>query len=539
MQAPDIPDNEEARLDRLHGLQILDTPSEERFDRLTRLAARAFDVPVALVSLVDTRRQWFKSRVGLEATQTDRDISFCGHAILSDSALVVEDSSLDPRFSDNPLVVGEPRVAFYAGMPLDDGHGNKLGTVCLIDHQPRTFTERDRSLLADLARMVEDELTTAGYSAMRASLARSEGLYRAVVESLGEGLVVIDSDRRIVTFNDAAAEMVGFRPPIGDPMPKLGFVDRAHELVVPPKGPVAQTLLHGTSDAAILGLEQDDSSHRWFDVSSHPMLDDDGRVVMAVIALDDVTEKLEIDRVRDQLLAALAASNAQLDAYAGIVAHDLRAPVRTARLLADRLVAHLDDPQRAADLGNRLEACLERLEHLIAGLLDYAAVRDEAIAAEPVELAQIVDSIARDLTADIDRTGATVECVARATVFADRLLLTRLLSNLIENSLKYRHPDRAPTIEITQDHDQSDTIHITDNGLGIDPEYHDRVFKLFERLHPEHDIPGLGFGLAMCEQIAAMHDGTLAITTPAGHAGTRFSLSLPGVGGSSPPLPTR
>jgi len=118
MQQPAIPDNETQRLAALHALDVLDTPPEERFDRITRIAARLMDVPICLVTLVDANRQWFKSCIGLDASETPRDISFCGHAILAPEALVIPDAAADPRFADNPLVAGEPRIRFYAGEPL-------------------------------------------------------------------------------------------------------------------------------------------------------------------------------------------------------------------------------------------------------------------------------------------------------------------------------------------------------------------------------------------------------------------------------------
>lgn len=158
MQKPDIPKDEKARLKNLRSLDILDTPPEERFDRLTRIANRLFDVPIALVSLVDDDRQWFKSSVGLAARETPRDISFCGHAILGDDIFVVNDTATDKRFVDNPLVVDDPNIKFYAGCPLTSQSGFKLGTMCLIDREPRGFTNEDRTILKDLAAMVEREL---------------------------------------------------------------------------------------------------------------------------------------------------------------------------------------------------------------------------------------------------------------------------------------------------------------------------------------------------------------------------------------------
>jgi len=158
VKKPDIPENEEARLKTLRSLNILDTLPEERFDRLTRMAKRLFGVPIALVSLVDKDRQWFKSAEGLDASETPRDISFCGHAILGSEVFIIPDASKDERFADNPLVLDKPDIRFYAGCPLKAEDGSKLGTLCVIDQEPRNISEDDREILQDLASMVEREI---------------------------------------------------------------------------------------------------------------------------------------------------------------------------------------------------------------------------------------------------------------------------------------------------------------------------------------------------------------------------------------------
>lgn len=147
-------------IDRIQALQVLDlldTPAEERFDRLTRVARHLFNVKIALVSLVDSERQWFKSRAGLlPACETPRAISFCGHAVLDSRVMLVEDALEDDRFRDNPLVTGEPFIRFYAGRPLSV-LGRLIGTLCLIDSHPRTLNDQELALFDDLAAMVEDE----------------------------------------------------------------------------------------------------------------------------------------------------------------------------------------------------------------------------------------------------------------------------------------------------------------------------------------------------------------------------------------------
>lgn len=158
MIKPPLPIDETIRLLNLHSLRILDTASEERFDRITRMGRRLFDVDICLVSLVDAKRQWFKSKQGLTVCETSREISFCGHTILSDEILVVRDAKQDQRFVDNPLVTGEPFISFYAGCPIRGPDGHRVGTLCLIDSVPRDLTTPDQDTLRDLAAMVEDEL---------------------------------------------------------------------------------------------------------------------------------------------------------------------------------------------------------------------------------------------------------------------------------------------------------------------------------------------------------------------------------------------
>lgn len=158
MKKPDLPLEEERRLQTLRSLEILDTAPEERFDRLTRMAKRMFDVPIALVSLVDENRQWFKSCIGLPVRETPRDISFCGHAILDDQIFIIPDALEDERFSDNPLVTDEPYIRFYAGCPLRYLDGSHLGTLCIIDRKPRTLSAVELEGLKDLALTAEREL---------------------------------------------------------------------------------------------------------------------------------------------------------------------------------------------------------------------------------------------------------------------------------------------------------------------------------------------------------------------------------------------
>ena len=160
LSAP-IPLDEARRLATLHELEILDTPFEDRFDRITRIAAALAEVPIALVSLVDLERQWFKSCQGLDVSETSRELAFCAHVVYSRKPMIVKDTLLDDRLADSPVVVGGPRIRFYAGFPIFHDNGSCLGTLCLIDTRPRELSEGTLRLIEDLARIVEEELQTA------------------------------------------------------------------------------------------------------------------------------------------------------------------------------------------------------------------------------------------------------------------------------------------------------------------------------------------------------------------------------------------
>ncbi|QGZ39473.1 excisionase family DNA binding protein [Pseudoduganella flava] len=158
--APDYPvgKDEATRLVALASSGLIDTPQEERFDRIVRLAALVTGSPIALVSLLTSTRQWFKARVGLDAEETPREWAFCSHAVLGDEPFVVEDAAADPRFRDNPLVQGDPRIRFYAGVPVRDADGYALGTLCVIDREPRRLRATELQALLDLAAIASEEV---------------------------------------------------------------------------------------------------------------------------------------------------------------------------------------------------------------------------------------------------------------------------------------------------------------------------------------------------------------------------------------------
>lgn len=210
---PPTPPNEHKRVTTLHNLHILDTPPEERFDRVTRLALQLFDVPIALVSLVDANRQWFKSCQGLGVQATPRAVSFCAHALLQNEMLIIENAAADPRFYDNPLVTNPPHVRFYAGQPLVHPNGSVLGTLCIIDRKPRRLSEREKQALRDLAAIVENELNSVeiAKNIIERERAEAEVYFQAnLLDVVQQSVIATDVNNKIIYWNYFAEKLYGW-----------------------------------------------------------------------------------------------------------------------------------------------------------------------------------------------------------------------------------------------------------------------------------------------------------------------------------------
>ncbi|HEY9018140.1 GAF domain-containing protein, partial [Thiomicrospira sp.] len=198
MQAPIIPDYEPERLISLYNLGLLDSQPEERFDRITRLAKSYFDFPIVLISLVDKDRQWFKSTIGIEATELPRDTSFCGHAILQEAVFRIPDARLDPRFADNPFVVGAPHIRAYYGIPLRAPDGFRVGTLCLVDHKPRHLSDEQIDALRDMAKMVEDKLALNNILRQAKLAEKRQRRLDAILKTEMDAIVSIKADGTIL-----------------------------------------------------------------------------------------------------------------------------------------------------------------------------------------------------------------------------------------------------------------------------------------------------------------------------------------------------
>ena len=227
MIAAPFPADEAERLAELQALEILDTPSEARFNRIVDLASRVFRTPIAYVAMVDANRQWFKAGCGINQPQTPRNTSFCAHTILQKGPLVIPDALKDPRFSDSPMVLGDPHIRFYAGHPLAGPSGHNVGTLCLADRVPRTLEDFELEILARLAAMIEHELGMLGLiraqrelletktqlitaqTQLAHELAEAEGYVRSLLPAPLEG--PIRTDWQFVSSSTLGGDFFGYR----------------------------------------------------------------------------------------------------------------------------------------------------------------------------------------------------------------------------------------------------------------------------------------------------------------------------------------
>ena len=286
MKSPEIPKNESIRLASLHGLNILDTPNEERFDRITRIAKQYFDTPVALVSLVDRERQWFKSRQGLEVTETPREISFCGHAILDDATLYVPDALRDERFVNNPLVIGKPNIRFYAGAPLHSPDGERVGTLCVIDFYPREFYQDELRTLRDLADCVENELART-----RLSSDLEESKQQVVMAKyINTGGIIANNEGTIIWVNQRFERMTDYTLA---QVNGVSLVQFFRELGM--SGESCQLMAERISLAEAFNAEflidRKDHDPYWLAINLQAIRDEHGRLVNYIVTVNDITDR--------------------------------------------------------------------------------------------------------------------------------------------------------------------------------------------------------------------------------------------------------
>lgn len=341
--------NERERLAALERYEVLDTPAETEFDDLTSLAAHICGTPIALISLVDAHRQWFKSKVGLDATETPREVSFCGHAIQLPHLMEVPNAREDFIFYDNPLVTGEPEIRFYAGMPLATADGQNLGTLCVMDRVPRQLTTVQRDALRRLGRQVMNQmdlrLTTQRLTAANSELHQMEERARLVVEAAPNAMVMVDDKERITLVNSKAEKLFGYSRDelLGQPVEMLSPIRYRRASPEDVSGFFSAPEPGSMSGSRDLTGRRKDGTEVPIEIGLNPLTTSAGAFVLASII--DLTARKRTRKQINRLNRALKRQARQLDVaehdltdFVSIVSRDLQAPLRGIGSLANWLV---------------------------------------------------------------------------------------------------------------------------------------------------------------------------------------------------------
>jgi signal transduction histidine kinase len=555
------------RMEALRRTALLDSPAEESFDRLTRLTTRTLHVPVALVTLLDRDRQFFKSCVGLPAPwsdvrQTPLTYSFCIHVVATGQALVIEDARKHPVLKAN-LAVDELRVVAYAGFPLKTSEGDVLGTLCAIDTKPRAWSDDDLAILKDLAasvmteielratRELEGQARAAEAARVEAEAARQR--FALLAELSGALSEQADLGRALTLAVRLAVPLVADGCVL-DLLQEDGRLQReavahldAHEEqrlrgISEPPGLFVPDVGGTPSVAGHLRLgDPGGSSLRLSLVGRDRVLGAIGFTTIPPRRLGDTEVELARDVARR---VALAVDNARMhqalvdavhtrDRFLSVASHELRTPLTTLRLQSQCLLRRTREgpPFTGDELSTKaqvIERQVERLGHLVDELLDIARVREGRLRfhLEELDLSEVVRDVAGRFREELARSGSTLVLRSEGGTRGvwDRLRLEQVMTNLLSNAIKYGQ-GRPITVRVSQEGDAA-RLTLRDEGIGIAEKDQARIFERFERAVSEQHYGGLGLGLWIVREILAGMGGTISVFSQPG-MGAAFTVELP------------
>ena len=524
-------EDESDRFGELARLLVLDTAPEPEYDALVSLAATVCDVPLAAISFVDDRRQWFKARYGFDIVELPLEMSVCLSTVRSGRTLAVADTLVDERFAENPMVAGPSGIRSYTGVPLRVAGGPAVGTLCVLDRRARSLSASQLAALESLARQAEQllwlrrQVHSAEQRALAAQL--SAGRVRALLDALEQGLIVYDSAGLVRLANPAADRILGgiAHLPLRDGREPtrfqlIGLDGRSIELAQTP----AWRAVHRREcvGGALIGILAAGRPTIWVDVTAAPL--DDGDVVVSFV---DVTELVETRRQLEESLVEIAKVVQIKTVLQSAISHDLRSPLAAIRMYAE-LVARdgaVDEVHRRRILG-RIAAEAQRTERILTDLsvADRMTSASIAVAASDVDLRGVVEDASGPYQ---ELASITIQLPSVPTlVRADRAQLERIVDNLIANAVKHNPPHTSIRLIVGVRGNEEHTIDVEDDGVGVADELVDAMFEPYVRGPDAHLVPGSGLGLHLCRTLAELHGGRLRYE-PIPTGGSRFRLTLP------------
>lgn len=533
MHSAPLPDTEAQRLAKLRSYGVLDTLPQIAFNDIVALASSICGTPVALISLIDRDRQWFKAKTGIDVEQTGRDIAFCAHAILQpQQVMVVEDARQDERFRDNPLLEGELGLRFYAGAPIVTEDGHALGTVCVIDTQPRQLSPAAEESLRILSRLVVNLLEHekerhAEEARQREEARRARDVLMAMAVSTLDLIAYIDRDERYQAVNQTWLTYWGC-----DESKVIGMHvrDRVGPAVYENEiAPLIRRALSGELVRYQHLVRFHARAPRFMEISLMPDTDASGTVRGLILRSHDIHLQHEREQELQEALSALEQRTLEQQRFIQVLSHDLREPVNAVRNFSTLLTTdHLQELSAPAQryLGFVTKGG-ERMSRMLDDLTDLLQLDGYTPKVVDMDTRALVSQVMEELHEAIEKSGALITTGPLDTLRADPALLRIVLVNYIGNALKFRHQDRPPQIHIeTVPVDDGMELSVTDHGLGIPEDQQAGIFDMFRRLHTRQRFDGAGLGLSLCRRIAQLHGGRVTLQSTLGR-GSRFGIVLP------------
>jgi PAS domain S-box-containing protein len=457
MQPALLPTNEACRLQALYDYHILDTPPAEGFDNLTRLAAMVCDVPIALVSLIDQQRQWFKARVGLVAPETTRDVAFCAHAILRPGLMEVPNALEDKRFFDNPLVTGEFNLRFYAGMPLVTAAGYALGTLCVVDHAPRTLTPLQRRALEMLAAQVVAQLDLHRQIEQirqadleRQRLQETLHLQERAIAASSNGIVITDArqpDNPVIYVNPAFERITSYSA--AEALGRNCRFLQGGENDQPGLKTLREALANGQGCAVETINRRKDGQQYWNQLSISPIYDPQGQLTHFVGIQTDVSDRKNAEaqlhqnlQDLDQARCAAETVNQAKSEFLAMMSHEIRTPMNAVIGMTGLLLdTPLTDQQR--DFVETTRNASDALLTIINDILDFSKIESGKLDLEtqPFNLRTCLEEALDLLAAKASEKGLELAYLLPPQVpqhlIGDVSRLRQVLVNLITNAIKF------------------------------------------------------------------------------------------------------
>ena len=543
MRIAPLPANEAERLEVLRSLSILDTAPEDIFDDLTRLASQICNTPIALVSLIDADRQWFKSNVGLSVTETHRDIAFCSHAILQPELFLVSDTSIDERFSDNPLVISEPHIRFYVGAPLITSEGAAIGTLCVLDQEPRRLSVEQAESLTIISRQVARQIEQRRDLASLAQISLD-------IHQIGEKLRLSQERFELATLGssggiwdwDMKTNEVFFSPRWKS---ILGYAD--HEIpncleewierLHPEDVQRAQSALAAYLNREISAydleyrLQHKDGSYRWVLSRSVALWDDQGKPYRMAGSHIDITGRKQSEEIVEKALKKERELNELKTRFISMASHEFRTPLTSIVLYAELLknYSHTWDKKEKDEAFQRIQDAVQTMTELMDGVLAVGQVEEAKQSFKPtlLDFSYLIQDVIDQIKL-ISQTRCNISFEAdpeKINVVLDEMIARQILTNLVFNAVKYSLD--GGNVRVSCRHQESNLIlQVQDQGIGIPEENQENIFEPFYRAKNVDYIAGTGLGLAIVKQGVQAHHGTISLESEIGK-GTTFIITLP------------